>query len=97
VLFDKSGAHRFPTFVGYNVKIPPGSWVLVDSGRKLVEPGAALFRRDTVLVQTTLPAARRWKAWKKYHSAYIYVMQLWNPEEIEILLYVFHIADIFPG
>jgi hypothetical protein len=88
VLFDETGAHRFPSSYAYCHKIPSGAWALADSGQMLVEPGSALFRDPVVLVQTTSPAARRWKEWTKQHSANLYLMQLWDPLEIEILLYV---------
>jgi hypothetical protein len=96
VLFDENGAWKYPSSLYYHRVIPSGSWALVNSGYRLTAPGPALFSKDTVLVQTTSPAPRRWKEWKKQHSAKIYVMQLWDLEEIEILLYVFHVADVFP-
>jgi hypothetical protein len=94
VLFDENGARKYPSSLYYHRVIPSGSWALVNSGYRLMAPGPALFGKDIVLVQTTSPVPRRWKEWKKQHSAHLYVMQIWDTEEIEILLYVFHVAAV---
>ena len=89
VLFNEQGVNICEGDSPHSSGLPADAWVLSDSmGLDEIQPCSAFRFSEACLVHTSLPAARNWKDWTKQLGATRHVMDLWDEEEFQRLLYV---------
>lgn len=83
--FDSNGvSHRVYNHVPLGCKL-----ALFDTVTGLESPVAAFYGPDrgVFVIQATSPKLTRWKEWSKQAKAEIWVMDIWDPQEIASMRY----------
>ncbi|KAH8985960.1 hypothetical protein EDB86DRAFT_3246244 [Lactarius hatsudake] len=69
--------------------LPERTWALSNSNKNVPQPcstfGTVSKRRTAWVIQTTSPAEKRWKNWKKYCTTDMFVMNPISIEEVTVL------------
>jgi hypothetical protein len=76
--------HKLHDVAALNAANPAtaGVWCFSDSNARVMQLcNAFLISRAAFTIQTTTPRTHRWK-WKKERSATMYIMDIWNMEEM---------------
>ncbi|KAH8995601.1 hypothetical protein EDB92DRAFT_2084426 [Lactarius akahatsu] len=87
ILFHEGGVYRYSNTDPDS--LPERTWALSDSNENAPQPcsafGTVSKRRTAWVIQTTSPAEKRWKNWKKYCTADMFVMNPISIEEVTVL------------
>ncbi|KAH8989499.1 hypothetical protein EDB92DRAFT_2003024 [Lactarius akahatsu] len=88
ILFHEGGVYRYPLKADARY-LPDGTWALSDSNDEAPKP-CTTFRsasklRTAWLIQTTSPVETRWRDWRKYCKAGMFVMNHVSIEDITAL------------
>ncbi|KAH9031315.1 hypothetical protein EDB85DRAFT_1959228 [Lactarius pseudohatsudake] len=94
ILFHEGGVYRYPLKADPRY-LPDGTWALSDSNDEAAQP-CSTFRsasklRTAWLIQTTPPVETRWRDWRKYCKAGMFVMNHVSIEDITALSKVFNL------
>jgi hypothetical protein len=91
-LFTDNGVTMHALDKPYDNHFPKITWALSDSNEKTEQPCDAFLDRSqkgrTWVVQTTPPQEKRWKQWRKQHSAGMFIMRYSSVQEISALGWV---------
>ncbi|KAH9010689.1 hypothetical protein EDB84DRAFT_1570276 [Lactarius hengduanensis] len=94
ILFHEGGVYRYSLNADTRY-LPDGTWALSDSNDEAPKP-CTTFRsasklRTAWIVQTTSPVETRWRDWRKYCKAGMFVMNHVSIEDITALSKVFNL------
>ncbi|KAH9037886.1 hypothetical protein EDB85DRAFT_566732 [Lactarius pseudohatsudake] len=88
ILFQDDGVYRYPLDAGPH-NLPEHTWALSDSNGPTKQPCLTFLgaskQKFAWIVQTTSPAEARWKQWRKYCTADIFVMNHTSIQDITAL------------
>jgi len=88
LLFTDEGVSSHSLTAGLDV-IPTDTWALSDSNDQVKEPCSAFLDASTLghawVMQTTSPVSTKWKDWKMYHNADMFIMGHFSIQEISVL------------
>lgn len=88
-LADNHGVSWHDIGDGSPLNVHQDIWVLSDSNDEVTSPPSTFLFSDTArVIQAISPQMDRWHRWTRKFSAFRYVMDIWEDEELALLAYV---------